>query len=190
MIIAGLAIVPARDRYKVFIIDEVHQLSTSSFNALLKSIEEPPPHVAFIMATTAPDKIPDTIVSRSQVFEFKTIASRSIADQLRKIAEADGLTVSNEAIALVARAAEGSMRDAETAFDQVLAFAGNSVTVDDVGDGARPGRPRPAVRRDDGGGGRKRAAGVRTGGPRGGSRLRPAPAVPRDCRASCATCWS
>jgi DNA polymerase-3 subunit gamma/tau len=132
VIIAGLAIRPARDRYKVFIIDEVHQLSTSSFNALLKSIEEPPPHVAFIMATTAPDKIPDTIVSRSQVFEFKTIASRGIAEQLQKIAEADGITVSNEAIALVARAAEGSMRDAETAFDQVLAFAGNTVTVDDV----------------------------------------------------------
>jgi DNA polymerase III subunit gamma/tau len=132
VIIAGLAIRPARDRYKVFIIDEVHQLSTSSFNALLKSIEEPPPHVAFIMATTAPDKIPDTIVSRSQVFEFKTIASRGIAEQLQKIAETDGITVSHEAIALVARAAEGSMRDAETAFDQVLAFAGNTVTVDDV----------------------------------------------------------
>jgi DNA polymerase-3 subunit gamma/tau len=132
VIIAGLAIRPARDRYKVFIIDEVHQLSTSSFNALLKSIEEPPPHVAFIMATTAPDKIPDTIVSRSQVFEFKTIASRGIGDQLQKIADADGITVSPEAIALVARAAEGSMRDAETAFDQVLAFSGNTVTVEDV----------------------------------------------------------
>jgi len=132
VIISGLAILPARDRYKVFVIDEVHQLSSSSFNALLKSIEEPPPHVAFIMATTAPDKIPDTIVSRSQVFEFKTIASRGIAEQLQKIAEADGITVSHEAIALVARAAEGSMRDAETAFDQVLAFAGNTVNVDDV----------------------------------------------------------
>ncbi len=132
VIISGLAIRPARDRNKIFIIDEVHQLSNSSFNALLKSIEEPPPHVAFIMATTAPDKIPDTIVSRSQVFEFKTIASHAIAEQLRKIAEADGLTASNEAIALVARAAEGSMRDAETAFDQVIAFAGTSITVEDV----------------------------------------------------------
>jgi DNA polymerase-3 subunit gamma/tau len=132
VIISGLAIRPARDRNKIFIIDEVHQLSTSSFNALLKSIEEPPPHVAFIMATTAPDKIPDTIVSRSQVFEFKTIASHAIAEQLRKIAEADGLTASNEAIALVARAAEGSMRDAQTAFDQVIAFAGTSITVEDV----------------------------------------------------------
>ena len=132
VIISGLAILPARDRYKVFVIDEVHQLSASSFNALLKSIEEPPPHVAFIMATTAPDKIPDTIVSRSQVFEFKTISSRLIAEQLSKIAKADGIDASPEAIALVSRSAEGSMRDAETAFDQVIAFAGNSVSVEDV----------------------------------------------------------
>ena len=132
VIISGLAILPARDRYKVFVIDEVHQLSSSSFNALLKSIEEPPPHVAFIMATTAPDKIPDTIVSRSQVFEFKTISSRLIGEQLSKIAKADGIDASPEAIALVARSAEGSMRDAETALDQVIAFAGNTVTVEDV----------------------------------------------------------
>ena len=132
VIISGLAILPARDRYKVFVIDEVHQLSSSSFNALLKSIEEPPPHVAFIMATTAPDKIPDTIVSRSQVFEFKTISSRLIGEQLSKIAKADGIEASPEAIALVARSAEGSMRDAETAFDQVIAFAGNTVSVEDV----------------------------------------------------------
>jgi DNA polymerase-3 subunit gamma/tau len=132
VIISGLAILPARDRYKIFVIDEVHQLSLHSFNALLKSIEEPPPHVAFIMATTAPDKIPDTIVSRAQVFEFKTISSRLIGDQLAKIASADGIDVSPEAIALVARAAEGSMRDAETAFDQVIAFAGNTVSVEDV----------------------------------------------------------
>jgi DNA polymerase-3 subunit gamma/tau len=132
VIISGLAIMPVRDRYKIFIIDEVHQLSGPSFNALLKSIEEPPPHVTFIMATTVPHKIPDTIVSRSQVFEFKTIASRAIAGQLTKISAADGINASPEAIALVARAAEGSMRDAETAFDQVIAFAGTTVTVEDV----------------------------------------------------------
>jgi len=132
VIISGLAILPARDRYKVFVIDEVHQLSSSSFNALLKSIEEPPPHVAFIMATTAPDKIPDTIVSRAQVFEFKTISSRLIGEQLSKIANADGIDASPEAVALIARSAEGSMRDAETAFDQVIAFAGNTVTAEDV----------------------------------------------------------
>lgn len=132
VIIAGLGMLPVRDRFKIFIIDEVHQLSNHSFNALLKSIEEPPAHVTFIMATTAPDKIPDTIVSRSQVFEFKTISSRAIAEQLTKISAADGIDASPEAIALVARSAEGSMRDAETAFDQVIAFAGKTVTVEDV----------------------------------------------------------
>ncbi|MEW5983080.1 MAG: DNA polymerase III subunit gamma/tau [Acidobacteriota bacterium] len=132
VIISGLAMLPVRDRFKVFIIDEVHQLSSHSFNALLKSVEEPPPHVTFIMATTAPDKIPDTIVSRSQVFEFKTIASRAIADQLRRIADTDGIQVSDEALALIARAAEGSMRDAETAFDQVIAFAGQQISPEDV----------------------------------------------------------
>src|SRR5574339_8847 len=93
VIIAGLGIMPVRNRYKVFIIDEVHQLSTHSFNALLKSIEEPPPHVVFMMATTELSKIPDTVLSRSQVFEFKTISSRQIADQLRKIADAEKIAV-------------------------------------------------------------------------------------------------
>ena len=87
VIIAGLSIMPVRNRYKVFIIDEVHQLSNHSFNALLKSIEEPPPHVIFMMATTEVSKIPETVLSRSQVFEFKTISSRQIADQLRNIAD-------------------------------------------------------------------------------------------------------
>src|SRR5229473_1374496 len=87
VIIAGLSIMPVRNRYKVFIIDEVHQLSAQSFNALLKSIEEPPPHVVFMMATTELSKIPETVLSRSQVFEFKTISSRQIADHLRKIAD-------------------------------------------------------------------------------------------------------
>jgi DNA polymerase III subunit gamma/tau len=132
VIIAGLAITPVRDRYKIFIIDEVHQLSSHSFNALLKSIEEPPPHVVFMMATTELSKIPDTVLSRAQVFEFRTISSTQIADQLRRIAEAEGIAASDEALLLIARAAEGSMRDAESAFDQVLAFAGQSVTAEDV----------------------------------------------------------
>jgi len=132
VILAGLAITPVRDRYKVFIIDEVHQLSAHSFNALLKSIEEPPPHVVFMMATTELDKIPDTILSRSQVFEFKTIPTRSIVEQLRKIADAEQITVPDDALGLIARAAEGSMRDSQSAFDQVLAFSGTTVTMDDV----------------------------------------------------------
>src|ERR687888_928827 len=89
VIISGLSIAPVRNRYKVFIIDEVHQLSSASFNALLKSIEEPPPHVVFMMATTELHKIPDTILSRAQVYEFRTISTRGIIDQLRKIADAE-----------------------------------------------------------------------------------------------------
>jgi DNA polymerase-3 subunit gamma/tau len=132
VVIAGLSIAPVRNRRKVFIIDEVHQLSSPSFNALLKSIEEPPAHVVFMMATTELHKIPDTILSRSQVFEFRTIPANVIADQLRKIADAEKIEVSNAALALIARAAEGSMRDAQSAFDQVIAFAGQSISVDDV----------------------------------------------------------
>jgi len=132
VVIAGLSIAPVRDRYKVFIIDEVHQLSPQSFNALLKSIEEPPSHVVFMMATTELHKIPDTILSRSQVFEFRTIPARAITEQLRKIADAEALEVSDAALALIARAAEGSMRDAQSALDQVMAFAGQTISVDEV----------------------------------------------------------
>ena len=132
VVIAGLAMTPVRDRYKVFIIDEVHQLSSHSFNALLKSIEEPPPHVIFMMATTQLEKIPDTILSRSQVHELRTIGARKIAEQLRLIAVAESIVIDDAAIALIARAAEGSMRDAESAFDQVIAFAGESIDVNDV----------------------------------------------------------
>ena len=132
VIIAGLAIAPVRDRFKVFIIDEVHQLSSSSFNALLKSVEEPPPHVVFIMATTLIDKIPDTILSRSQVFEFRTIATTVIADQLRVITATEGVAIDEAGLTLIARSAEGSMRDAQSALDQVIAFAGESVTAAEV----------------------------------------------------------
>ena len=106
VIINGLSIIPVRNRYKVFIIDEVHQLSPSSFNALLKSIEEPPPHVVFMMATTEIEKVPATIQSRSQVFELKTIGVRAIADQLRRIADAEGITIDDPALMLVARAGD------------------------------------------------------------------------------------
>src|SRR3954463_33439 len=85
VIVSGLGILPVRDRFKVFIIDEVHQLSSHSFNALLKSIEEPPAHVVFMMATTELDKIPETILSRSQVYEFRTISGKAIAGKLREI---------------------------------------------------------------------------------------------------------
>ena len=91
VIIMGLAIAPVRNRYKIFIIDEVHQLSSHSFNALLKSIEEPPPHVVFMMATTELEKIPETVRSRAQVYEFRTIPTHAIAEQIRRIANAEGI---------------------------------------------------------------------------------------------------
>ena len=129
VIIAGLAMAPVRNRYKVYIIDEVHQLSSHSFNALLKSIEEPPPHVVFMMATTQLEKIPETILSRSQVYELRTIGRQQIAEQLRMIADAESIVVDDAALGLVARAADGSMRDAQSAFDQVIAFAGRTIGV-------------------------------------------------------------
>jgi len=132
VIIDNLAFAPVRNRYKVFIIDEVHQLSGSSFNALLKSIEEPPRHVVFMMATTELHKIPDTILSRSQVFEFRTIPTALITAQLKTIVAAEGFQAEDAALSLIARAAEGSMRDAQSALDQVIAFAGTTIAVEDV----------------------------------------------------------
>src|SRR5262245_5872805 len=132
VIIEGLSIAPVRSRYKIFLIDEVHMLSSSSFNALLKSIEEPPPHVIFMMATTELQKIPDTVRSRAQVFEFRTIAARTVADRLRHIASEESIQISDDGLALLARAGEGSMRDSLSAFDQVRAFAGDTITADDV----------------------------------------------------------
>src|SRR5438876_8741231 len=119
VIIDNLSFAPVRNRYKVFIIDEVHQLSGSSFNALLKSIEEPPPHVVFMMATTELHKIPETVLSRSQVYELRTISTRAIAAQLRKIADAEGIEVADASLQLIARDADGSMRDAQSKLDQV-----------------------------------------------------------------------
>src|SRR5438477_3280220 len=133
VIIAGLSIAPVRNRYKVFIIDEVHQLSSHSFNALLKSIEEPPPHVVCMMATSELDKIPETVLSRSQVYEFRTISSKSIAGQLRKIVDAEKIDVGDDSLQLIARDADGSMRDAQSKLDQVIAFTGKTITAADVG---------------------------------------------------------
>jgi DNA polymerase-3 subunit gamma/tau len=132
IIIAGLGMAPVRNRYKVFIIDEVHRLSAQAFDALLKSVEEPPPHVVFMMATTELEKVPATIQSRSQVFELKTIAVKQIADQLRRIAAAEHIQIDDDALILIARAGDGSMRDAQSAFDQVIAFAGDRIVAADV----------------------------------------------------------
>jgi DNA polymerase III subunit gamma/tau len=132
IIIAGLGMSPVRNRYKIFIIDEVHRLSAQSFDALLKSIEEPPPHVVFMMATTEIEKVPATIQSRSQVFELKTIGLPQIAEQLRTIVTAEAVAIDEAALMLVARAGDGSMRDAQSALDQVLAFSGDRITAEDV----------------------------------------------------------
>jgi DNA polymerase-3 subunit gamma/tau len=121
-----------RARYRVFIIDEVHMLSPSAFNALLKTIEEPPERVVFILATTEEHKVPETIASRCQLFEFRTIATAKIAERLRHIADAEKLSISDEAIREIARAGDGSMRDAQSAFDQVISFAGDKIKTEDV----------------------------------------------------------
>lgn len=132
VIINNIAMAPARDRYKVFVIDEVHMLSTSAFNALLKTLEEPPSHVVFIMATTELHKVPDTILSRCQQFEFRQIPTEKIFGRLKEIARAEGVTISDEALREIARAGAGSLRDAQSAFDQVIAFSGEQISEEDV----------------------------------------------------------
>ncbi|HSD48049.1 MAG TPA: DNA polymerase III subunit gamma/tau [Pyrinomonadaceae bacterium] len=131
-IIASVGIAPARDRYKIFIIDEVHMLSGAAFNALLKTLEEPPPRVVFIMATTERHKVPETILSRCQQFEFRTIATAKILERLKLIAKSENISVPDEALREIARSGEGSMRDAQSALDQVISFAGNKIKKEDV----------------------------------------------------------
>src|SRR5687767_9977663 len=132
VIVEPLSIAPMRNRYKIFIIDEVHRLSKNAFDALLKSIEEPPPYVKFMMATTELHAVPATIQSRSQVFELKTLPFGAIREQLKRVTANEKIEVDNGALALVARSAEGSMRDALSALDQVLAFTTDKVTTADV----------------------------------------------------------
>ena len=121
-----------RSPNKVYIIDEVHMLTKEAFNALLKTLEEPPPNVKFVFCTTEANKVPDTILSRCQRFDFGTIATASIATRLRQIAELEGKQVDEEALELVARRAAGSMRDSQSLFDQLLAFGGEVIVAADV----------------------------------------------------------
>ncbi len=132
IILDSININPARDRNKIFIIDEVHMLSNSSFNALLKTLEEPPPNVAFIMATTELHKLPDTILSRCQEFEFRTIPVTKIFDRLKLIADAEKIDISEKGLREIARTGEGSMRDAQSNFDQVISFSGEKIDTADV----------------------------------------------------------
>ena len=119
---------PARDRWKVFIIDEVHQLSKPAFNALLKTLEEPPDNVVFVMATTELHKVPDTILSRCQEFQFRTIPLQKIFDRLKLIADAEKIDIDDDALRELARSGEGSMRDAQSNFDQVISFSSDKIT--------------------------------------------------------------
>ncbi len=123
---------PARGPYKIYIIDEVHMLSTGAFNALLKTLEEPPAHVKFLLATTDVHKVPVTILSRCQRFDLRRIGLKEIAGRLREIAVAEKWEVSDEALLAIARSADGGLRDAESALDQIVAFKGEKVDEEDV----------------------------------------------------------
>ena len=190
VIISGLGILPVRDRYKVFIIDEVHQLSGHSFNALLKSIEEPPPHVVFMMATTELDKIPETMLSRSQVYEFRTISSKAIGDQLRRIVDAMEIDVERRLAAAHrarcrrqhARRAEqarpghrvhAARRSAPTDVASVLGLVGRDLLLDAVEAVADENAP----------------AAFELAGPRRRDGVRPARRVPGAGAGPFAICW-
>lgn len=123
---------PTEGKYRIYIIDEVHMLTTEAFNALLKTLEEPPGHVIFVLATTEPHKIPLTILSRCQRFDFKRISLSDITDRLRKVINDLGINVDDEALLLIARIAEGGMRDALSVLDQCISFSGDRVSVEDV----------------------------------------------------------
>ncbi|MCA8983738.1 MAG: DNA polymerase III subunit gamma/tau [Planctomycetaceae bacterium] len=129
---ANVGIRSMRTRVKMYIIDEVHMLTKEAFNALLKTLEEPPPNVKFVFCTTEPQKVPDTILSRCQRFDFSSIETQKIAERLAEIAVQEGIEVASDAIDLVARRAGGSMRDSQSLFDQLLAFGGSRIEARDV----------------------------------------------------------
>ena len=131
-IIDTVAYAPAEGKFKVYIIDEVHMLSAGSFNALLKTLEEPPAHVKFIFATTDPQKMPATVISRCQRFDLKPIPTELIVQRLQKIAGAEKIKVSAEALNSIARMADGGMRDAQSIFDQMISFCGTDIAEADV----------------------------------------------------------
>ncbi len=128
----GLAFRPARDRFKIFIVDEVHMLSTAAWNAFLKTLEEPPPHVKFIFATTEVHKVPITILSRCQRYDFKLISASTVAKRLETVLAAEHIEAEAGAVAILAREASGSMRDAMSLLDQVVAYAGTTLREADV----------------------------------------------------------
>ena len=123
---------PAQGKFKIYIIDEVHMLSAAAFNALLKTLEEPPAHVKFVFATTDPQKVLPTIISRCQRFDLKPIPSDLIVERLKKIAVDEKIKVTDEALACIARMADGGMRDAQSIFDQMISFCGAEISEPDV----------------------------------------------------------
>ena len=123
---------PSNLRYKIYIIDEVHRLTTEAFNALLKTLEEPPPHVIFIFATTEANKVPSTILSRCQRFDFRRIPVPQIIEQLQKICDHESIQVEKSALFLIAKKAEGCMRDSQSLLDQVISFCGNEIKEDEL----------------------------------------------------------
>ncbi|NTW07788.1 MAG: DNA polymerase III subunit gamma/tau, partial [Syntrophaceae bacterium] len=130
----NIKFVPAAARYKIYIIDEVHMLTREAFNALLKTLEEPPSHVKFIFATTENYKVPATILSRCQCYDFRRISLKEIAANLQKVAEAEEIQISEAALSWIAEAGDGSMRDAQSIFDQVISYAGLNISDADVED--------------------------------------------------------
>lgn len=123
---------PTVGKYKVYIIDEVHMLTTESFNALLKTLEEPPEHTVFIFATTDIHKVPLTILSRCQRFDFRRIELQAIKKQLEKIADAENIEIDDQSLTIIAKKADGALRDAQSLFDQVVSYCGNKIEVKDI----------------------------------------------------------
>ncbi len=128
----GVRYAPSRDEKKIYIIDEVHMLTTEAFNALLKTLEEPPPHAIFIFATTEPQKIPVTILSRCQRFDFKRISQQDIVEHLEKLCEHEGINAEKAALQVIARQANGGMRDALSLLDQIISFSGDQITEQEI----------------------------------------------------------
>jgi len=123
---------PAAARYKLYLVDEVHMLTEPAFNALLKTLEEPPHHVVFVLATTESHKVPLTILSRCQRFEFRRIPSAEMARRLQEMVQGEGIQIDQASIEMIAQAAEGSLRDAQSLLDQIVSYSGSQVRAEDV----------------------------------------------------------
>ncbi len=130
----NVRLAPSQSRYKVYIIDEVHQLTREAFNALLKTLEEPPPHAVFILATTEAHKVPATIISRCQRFDFRRVSQEKVVELLQRILDSDGIRYNDDALRAIARAADGGVRDAESILDQLVSYCDGEIRFEDVFD--------------------------------------------------------